>query len=96
MRVRQNEDRRDRTGSVSGAETEKKTFNIVLCPSHVAKKWVREIAETLPDTVGVIVRSIVELDSLYAQYRQGDKSICAVISKEKSPRRLYAPPGGSA
>ncbi len=25
-----------------------KTFNIVLCPSHVAKKWTREIAETLP------------------------------------------------
>ena len=45
---------------------------------------MREIAETLPDTVGVIVRSIVELDSLYAQYRQGDKSICAVISKEKA------------
>lgn len=66
------------------AQKWKKTFNIILCPSHVAKKWVREIAETLPDTVGVIVRSIVELDSLYAQYRQGDKSICAVISKEKA------------
>lgn len=66
------------------AQKRKKTFNIILCPSHVAKKWVREIAETLPDTVGVIVRSIAELDSLYAQYRQGDKSICAVISKEKA------------
>ena len=62
----------------------KKTFNIILCPSHVAKKWVREIAETLPGTAGVIVRSITELDSLYAQYRQGDKSIYAVISKEKA------------
>ena len=57
------------------AQKRKKTFNIILCPSHVAKKWVREIAETLPDTAGVIVRSITELDSLYAQYRQGDKSI---------------------
>ena len=45
---------------------------------------MREIAETLPDTAGVIVRSITELDSLYAQYRQGDKSIYAVISKEKA------------
>ena len=36
---------------------------------------MRELAETLPDTAGVIVRSITELDSLYAQYRQGDKSI---------------------
>ena len=66
------------------AQKRKKTFNIVLCPSHVAKKWVREIAETLPETAGVIVRSITELDSLYAQYRQGDKSIYAVISKEKA------------
>lgn len=66
------------------AQKRKKTFNIILCPSHVAKKWVREIAETLPETAGVIVRSIIELDSLYAQYRQGDKSIYAVISKEKA------------
>ena len=66
------------------AQKRKKTFNIILCPAHVAKKWVREIAETLPDTAGVIVRSITELDSLYAQYQQGDKSIYAVISKEKA------------
>ena len=66
------------------AQKRKKTFNIILCPSHVAKKWVREIAETLPDTAGVIVRSITELDSLYAKYQQGDKSIYAVISKEKA------------
>ena len=70
--------------AVYQAQKRKKTFNIILCPSHVAKKWVREIAETLPDTAGVIVRSITELDSLYAQYRQGDKSIYAVISKEKA------------
>ena len=57
------------------AQKRKKTFNIILCPSHVAKKWVRELGETLPETAGVIVRSITELDSLYAQYRQGDKSI---------------------
>ena len=66
------------------AQKRKKTFNIILCPAHVAKKWVRELGETLPETAGVIVRSITELDSLYAQYRQGDKSIYAVISKEKA------------
>lgn len=26
-----------------------KSFNLVMCPSHVTGKWVREIAETLPD-----------------------------------------------
>lgn len=62
----------------------KKTFNVILCPSHVAKKWVREIAETLPDTAGVIVHNPAELDKLYALYERGDKSIYAVISKEKA------------
>ena len=61
-----------------------KTFNVILCPSHVANKWVREIAETLPDSAGVIVRSIAELDKLYSLYEKGDKSIYAVISKEKA------------
>ena len=62
----------------------RKTFNIVLCPSHVARKWVREIAETLPDTFAVIVRSITELNQLYAHFQHGDKSVYAVISKEKA------------
>lgn len=61
-----------------------KTFNVILCPSHVAKKWVREITETLPDTAGIIVRSITELDKVYALYEKGDKSIYVVISKEKA------------
>ncbi len=61
-----------------------KTFNVILCPSHVAKKWVREIAETLPDAAGIIVRSIGELDKLYALYEKGDKSSYAIISKEKA------------
>lgn len=73
-----------------------KTFNIVLCPSHVAKKWCREIAETLPDAAGVVVQSITELDQLYELFRQGDRSLYAVLSKErardgymKRPAALY-------
>lgn len=27
----------------------RKSFGIVMCPSHVTQKWVREIGETLPD-----------------------------------------------
>lgn len=61
-----------------------KTFNVILCPSHVANKWAREIGETLPDTAGVVVRSNTELDRLYDQYRKGDRSIYAIISKEKA------------
>ncbi|MFR9537850.1 MAG: helicase-related protein [Rikenellaceae bacterium] len=61
-----------------------KTFNIIMCPSHVARKWAREIAETLPNTVGVVVRSMTEFDKLYALYQKGDKSMYAIISKEKA------------
>lgn len=61
-----------------------KTFNVILCPSHVAKKWAREIGETLPDTAGVVVRGNPELDQLYELYEKGDKSIYAIISKEKA------------
>ena len=61
-----------------------KTFNVILCPSHVANKWAREIGETLPDTAGVVVRSNTELDRLYDLYEKGDRSIYAIISKEKA------------
>ncbi len=59
-----------------------KTFNVILCPSHVAKKWTREIAETLPDTMAIVVRSIAELNRLYDLYEKGKKNVYAVISKE--------------
>lgn len=32
----------------------RKSFGIVMCPSHVTQKWVREIGETLPDTYGMV------------------------------------------
>ena len=49
-----------------------KSFGIIMCPSHVTRKWVREIGETLPDTYATVVHSIAELDQLYAMYKQGD------------------------
>ena len=61
-----------------------KTFNLIMAPSHVTKKWVREIGETLPDTFAMVVKSITDLDRLYAAYQAGDKSVYAVFSKEKA------------
>ena len=55
-----------------------------MCPSHVTRKWVREIGETLPDTYAMVVHSITELDRLYTLYEQGDKSVYAVFSKERA------------
>ena len=62
----------------------RKTFNVVMCPSHITKKWVREIGETLPDTYGMVVKSPAEFDRLYGMYASGDKSVYAIMSKEKA------------
>ncbi len=61
-----------------------KTFNVVLCPSHVTKKWVREVEETVPNTFAAVVHSITEFDHLYQMYEQGTKSCFAILSKEKA------------
>nr|WP_325212952.1 helicase-related protein [uncultured Oscillibacter sp.] len=61
-----------------------KTFNVIMSPSHVTQKWVREIGETLPDTYAMVVRSVADLNRLCAMYEAGDKSVFAVLSKEKA------------
>ena len=61
-----------------------KTFNVVLCPSHVTKKWVREIEETLPNTFAAVVHSIQEFEHLYRMYDRGTKSCFAIISNGKA------------
>ncbi|MCI8538444.1 MAG: hypothetical protein HFF18_07230, partial [Oscillospiraceae bacterium] len=61
-----------------------KAFHIVLCPSHVTNKWVREIEETVPDAFAAVVHSIQEFDQLYRLFERGDKSCFAVLSKEKA------------
>lgn len=62
----------------------KKCFNVVLCPSHVTKKWVREITETLPDTKAVVVYSIADIDRVYRDFINGDESVYIILSKERA------------
>lgn len=71
-------------GMHAAASRRGKTFNLVMAPSHVTKKWVREIGETLPDTFAMVVKSITDFDRLYSLYEAGDKSVYAVFSKEKA------------
>ena len=59
-----------------------KTFNVILCPSHIKEKWVREIEETLPNTFAGIVNTITDLNRLYSFYEKGDRNCYAIISKE--------------
>lgn len=65
-------------------ERPEKHFNIVLCPSHMTKKWVREIEESLPDTFAVVINSITELQNAYAAYERDTKTCFVIMSKEKA------------
>jgi superfamily II DNA or RNA helicase len=59
-----------------------KTFNAVLCPSHLTKKWVREIGECTDDAIASVVTSPAEFDALLRLHEKSGKHCFAVISKE--------------
>lgn len=73
-------------GAVALAAHQKgrKCLNIVLSPSHVTKKWVREIEETLPNTKAAVVYSINDINRVYKDFRNGSKSVYMVMSKERA------------
>ena len=66
------------------AKQNRKSFNAVICPSHMCKKWVRELEETLPDTYAFILKSISDAHKAYEAYLAGDKSVYVIISKERA------------
>ena len=57
-------------------------FNVVICPSHITGKWVREIHETIPDSFALHVTSMADIDRLWEIYRQENKSVYCILSKE--------------
>lgn len=59
-----------------------KCFNVVVCPSHLAKKWARELNETVPNCTIGVAASMYDIDLLYKHFLEGDKTVYAVISKE--------------
>ena len=61
-----------------------KHFNVVMCPSHMTKKWVREIEESLPSMFAVIINSITELRTAYTAYEQDNKTCYVIMSKERA------------
>lgn len=69
-------------------ERQEKHFNIVMCPSHLCRKWVRENGETIPNSQAAIVHNISEFRAVYQDYLSGDKTVYAVLSKEHGPKRI--------
>lgn len=63
-------------------QKQRKCLHIVLCPSHMTGKWVRELDETIPNSLSAIVQSPEDFDALYAEYVRGSRTVFAVLSKE--------------
>lgn len=59
-------------------------INVITCPSHVAKKWVRELYETVPNCIARVVSSITDVDRMYELYKTSDKPVFMVLSKESA------------
>ncbi len=60
----------------------RKCLHLVLCPSHMTGKWVRELDETITGSLSAVVQSPADFDALYAEYARGSRTVFAVISKE--------------
>lgn len=72
------------SSALAAHQNGRKCFNVILCPSHVTKKWVREIEETLPDTKAAVVYSMSDIDKLHEEFENGKNTIYAVLSKERA------------
>ena len=62
----------------------RKCLHIVLCPSHMTGKWVRELEEAIPNARAAIVRTPADMNALYAGYARGGRTVFAVLSRESA------------
>lgn len=62
----------------------RKSMNVVMCPSHVTKKWVREIEESIPNTKAAVVHNLSEINKIFEEYKLGNQSMYMVLSKERA------------
>lgn len=72
------------SAALAAHQNGEKCFNVVLSPSHVTKKWVREIYETLPNTEAVVINSITELNRVYKDYLRKNQTVYVILSKERA------------
>lgn len=70
-----------------------KAFNVVVCPSHITAKWVRELHETIPNCFAQHVTSMNDVDKLYELYQREGKTIYCVLSKETARNGYMRKPG---
>jgi hypothetical protein len=56
---------------------------LVICPTHLVEKWMREAGEIVPDCRAVIVDSVADVQALQATGQPGEK-LLAILSKERA------------
>lgn len=66
----------------SKQKTARKAFNVIICPSHLTGKWVRELYETVPDCFAQAVSTMSDVDKLYEVYQRENKTVYCILSKE--------------
>jgi hypothetical protein len=59
-------------------------FNVIICPSHVCDKWVRELDETIPNSFSAVMDSFQDLGKMQRIHEKSGRSVWCVISKEKA------------
>lgn len=62
----------------------RKCLHLILCPSHMTGKWVRELHETIPNSFAAVVQTPEDFDVLYQEYERGTRTAYAVLSKESA------------
>lgn len=71
----------------------KKAFNVIVCPSHITGKWVRELQETIPNCYAQHVQTMADVDHLYEQYQRGTQTVYCILSKETARNGYMRRPG---
>lgn len=59
-----------------------KAFNVIICPSHITGKWVRELHETIPNCFAQHVQTMEDVDHLLDYYQTHNKTVYCILSKE--------------
>lgn len=73
-------------------KTDRKAFNVVICPSHITEKWVRELHETIPDCYAQHVNSMADIDRLYDVYCEKSQTVYCILSKETARNGYMSAP----
>ena len=72
--------------------TNRKAFNVVVCPSHLTGKWVRELHETVPNCFAQFEQHPGHRPAVQPIPKGKQNSVLHSLQRDR-PQRVYAPAG---